>query len=326
MDTATEREVIVRLYAAATGEGSWTRALEALGAGLGARTVVLFSRAAGTRDATFLGGTGIGPEAESGYREYFCASETICRPWMLLSHEYSEDLSLHLAALRPHDDAAFGPDDHLALSALSPHLRYAAHLAARLEAASAVRNALLTVGDQLGRGLALLDATGRVLLASPVFERMCVANDGLAVRRGVFMPSRASEPAIARLVAAVLRGEPGGCVDVWRPSGRQPYSLLVSPVTHTLSAIGTGAARISLIVSDPAAPQGPSEGTLTRRYGLTPAESRMVACVVGGATVGATAGHLGISLNTARTHLKRAMAKAGVSRQAELVRLLLSSQ
>ena len=52
----------------------------------------------------------------------------------------------------------------------------------------------------------------------------------------------------------------------------------------------------------------------------------MVACVVGGATVGATADHLGISLNTARTHLKRAMAKAGVSRQAELVRLLLSSQ
>jgi DNA-binding CsgD family transcriptional regulator len=326
MHSVTEREIIVRLYAAACGEGSWSRALDAIGAGLSARTVVLFSRVSGSADATFLGGTGIGPEAAGTYLEYFCAGEAICQPWTLLSHQYGDDLSLHLAAFRLHDDAAFGAEDRLAISALSPHLRCAAQLAARLESATAVRDALLAVGDQLGRGLALLDASGHVLLTNSIFERLCAANDGLAVRRGIFMPSRVSASAVARLMAAVLRGESGGCVDVWRPSGCQPYSLLVSPVTHALSAIGTGAARLSLIVSDPAAPRGPSEEALSRRYGLTPAESRMAACVVGGATVGATADHLGISLNTARTHLKRAMAKAGVSRQAELVRLLLSSR
>ena len=260
MDTATEREVIVRLYAAATGDGSWSRALDALGAGLGARTVVLFSRASGSRDATFLGGTGIGPEAVGAYREYFCASETVCRPWMLLSHEYCDDLSLHLAALRPHDRAAFGPDDRLALSALSPHLRYAAHLAARLEAASALARRPAD-GGRSARPRAgaarrhRARASGQLALRADMCRQRRAGGPARRLRA-----ARASEPAIARLVAAVLRGEPGGCVDVWRPSGCQPYSLLVSPVTHTLSAIGTGAARLSLIVSDPAAPQGPSSG------------------------------------------------------------------
>jgi DNA-binding CsgD family transcriptional regulator len=45
--------------------------------------------------------------------------------------------------------------------------------------------------------------------------------------------------------------------------------------------------------------------------------------LVAGRTLAQTSRRLGIRPETARTHLKRVFSKTGVSRQAELVRLLL---
>jgi DNA-binding CsgD family transcriptional regulator len=58
-------------------------------------------------------------------------------------------------------------------------------------------------------------------------------------------------------------------------------------------------------------------------YGLSAAQLRLVVEIVGGLALPAAAEKLGISLNTARTHLGRIFAKTGVNNQAALVRWLL---
>jgi DNA-binding CsgD family transcriptional regulator len=58
-------------------------------------------------------------------------------------------------------------------------------------------------------------------------------------------------------------------------------------------------------------------------YGLSDAQMRLAQEIVGGLSLPATAERLGISLNTARTHLSRVFEKTGVSNQAALVRCLL---
>jgi DNA-binding CsgD family transcriptional regulator len=66
-------------------------------------------------------------------------------------------------------------------------------------------------------------------------------------------------------------------------------------------------------------------GTLRALYGLTRAESAVVAELVEGRSAEAIAARGGIGIETVRTHIKRSMAKMGVGRQAELVAQVLRS-
>ena len=61
----------------------------------------------------------------------------------------------------------------------------------------------------------------------------------------------------------------------------------------------------------------------TRRYRWTRSESDTAARIASGETVAAIAAARGVSVETVRSHLKAAKRKAGVSRQSDLVRLLL---
>ena len=361
MDATAERTAIARLYDAALGEGSWTHALEAIGRSVGAPTVVLFSEGVGTPSHRLIGGVGVSPDAlqacpysadpdvrmqdGAGLRPPDIVRVHDANPRAASSPARADDdrvrtdetrhslaitadggplHAVHLSAFRPRHREAFGASERETFAAIQPHLRQAIRMAARLEVTHGLQAALHALGEQLGRGVALLDAGGYVMFANALLDRFCNDNDGLARERGVLTTARASAPAFSRLVSDVLAGASGGSIDVIRPSGRPSYSLLVSPVPRTPSALGAATPRVAIIVGDPALSHGPSELALQQRYGLTRAESRMVTCLMTGATVSGAAAQLGISLNTARTHLKHAMAKTGVSRQADLVRLLLT--
>ncbi|WP_162895067.1 helix-turn-helix transcriptional regulator [Rhizobium terrae] len=66
----------------------------------------------------------------------------------------------------------------------------------------------------------------------------------------------------------------------------------------------------------------PDMRVLCGLFDLTPAEARVARGIAMAQTPETTAAALGISLETARSHLKRIMQKTGTSRQAELVLLL----
>ena len=59
-------------------------------------------------------------------------------------------------------------------------------------------------------------------------------------------------------------------------------------------------------------------------YGITPAQMRVARHIIDGHDMVAAAKHLGVSVNTARTHLQRMYDKTGVRTQPALVRALLS--
>jgi DNA-binding CsgD family transcriptional regulator len=59
-------------------------------------------------------------------------------------------------------------------------------------------------------------------------------------------------------------------------------------------------------------------------FGLSPVQSRVALAVSDGKSLVEVAADFGISLNTARTHLRRIFEKTGVSNQPALVAALLS--
>ena len=66
----------------------------------------------------------------------------------------------------------------------------------------------------------------------------------------------------------------------------------------------------------------PPEEALRAAFGLTAAEARLAAQLVGSGSLNAAADALGIAKETARNQLKAVFAKTGTHRQAELVALL----
>ena len=70
----------------------------------------------------------------------------------------------------------------------------------------------------------------------------------------------------------------------------------------------------------------PSAQALQSRFGLTRAEARVVQGLADGRSVKRIAEELDVSLETARTHAKRAMQKTDTHRQAELVSLVLQGE
>ena len=56
---------------------------------------------------------------------------------------------------------------------------------------------------------------------------------------------------------------------------------------------------------------------------LTPAETRLAIALFKGQSVETYAKEIGISINTARWHVKQIYAKTGVKRQSELIQMLL---
>lgn len=64
----------------------------------------------------------------------------------------------------------------------------------------------------------------------------------------------------------------------------------------------------------------PSIAGFSTAHGISQAESRLLASLVDGGSVGSHARDAGISINTARTHMRRLLEKTGASNQLDLLR------
>jgi DNA-binding CsgD family transcriptional regulator len=108
-----------------------------------------------------------------------------------------------------------------------------------------------------------------------------------------------------------------------RRSGmRRELSLTVAPVASSRPASGGRTAAV-VFITDPDRVPDRKARELEHLLELTPAEARLAKSLAEGKTISQFAEGARVSMNTARSHLKRIFAKTGVSRQAELVRLVL---
>jgi DNA-binding CsgD family transcriptional regulator len=152
-------------------------------------------------------------------------------------------------------------------------------------------------------------------------------------------PSRAFLQCLAWILEAVprARGLPDAKVQSERLGDRELELVLLPPPAppFAISYPETAARALArdlfrLPVSAIAPPRevadAPTTQSLEARFGLTRAEARVVKLLTEGRSMKALAEELGVSLETARTHAKRAMQKTDTHRQAELVSLVLQGR
>jgi DNA-binding CsgD family transcriptional regulator len=209
------------------------------------------------------------------------------------------------------------------LQELFEPLSNAAHLHAELRELGWKSAAAVRALDQLARGVIITDGHGRVIEMNRAAEQILRRDDGLTVRQGKLCAERVFEhDKLARLIALAANGKTPVAVRqmlVGRPGGRVPYVLTVVPLGVELAAYERPLAMI--LVADPDA-RSPSERDLTELFGLSPAESRLTVALLAGKTMREVAADSGVQITTLRTQLSSVLRKVGVSRQAELMRVL----
>lgn len=237
-----------------------------------------------------------------------------------------EVLALLSACERP-NGGVFGTDERRLVQHLLPHLQRALAIHQRISGLEHTAAAVEAAMDRLPFGVVLVDRTARVLVVNTQAQRLMAQRDGLSVRSGRLVAREAGatlQSAISRSIA-IARGElhdPPAAFAIQRAGARRPLQVLVAPIRTGRPELPIGIACAAVFIDDPdRAPKVPT-AMLRTFYSLTPAEARFAALLLTGCSVQDASAALEITLNTARTHLKRIFDKTGTSRQADLVRLL----
>jgi DNA-binding CsgD family transcriptional regulator len=176
--------------------------------------------------------------------------------------------------------------------------------------------------DQLNQGLALIDKGCRVSYANTLAKTICRETDGLSIRGDELIAT--AKPDSSRLSFALKRAVNGGegtSLRLDRPSQRRPLSVVISPLQLPAGYLTAPAALV--LISDPDRSAAPPRERLMQAYGLTVAEAGVAQLLLRGHSNAAIAERLHITVETARTHVRRLLAKTSTHRQSDLILVLL---
>ena len=175
-------------------------------------------------------------------------------------------------------------------------------------------------------GVLLLDKVGQVIALNHYVEELIGANDGLDVVAGRLQAAHSDEAIeLRRLVhEAVTTGE-GGAMLLSRPSDKRPITVVVASFRNTPTNYGRHSATAAMFVADPEFEVRGIAEALRSLYSLTHAEARLAEVLVNGHSLDQIADLLGITKETVRWQIKHVFAKTGTNRQADLIRLLLTT-
>jgi DNA-binding CsgD family transcriptional regulator len=210
-----------------------------------------------------------------------------------------------------------------------PHFRRAVLIGRLMDLKSAEAASFADAFDGLKASMFLVDASGRIVHANAAGHAMLHQADILRAAAGrLIVGDTAAQHALYDILIAAERGDAalGGKGIALPLTDRQgeTFSAHVLPLTsgaRRQSTLATRAAAAIFVHKAALSIESPPEA-LAKRYKLTPTELRVLLAVVevGGAPEVAQA--LGVADSTVKSHLKRVYEKTGVSRQADLVKLV----
>lgn len=247
-------------------------------------------------------------------------------------HVAPEGTVAQLSFYRPVGAEKFGSEETRFLERMAPHLGRAARLRFRLERHARPPSWTLELLDALPWGVILLDGKQRAVLVNREAERILAQADGLRFdRHGLFTDHLEDSHRLRSALARATRdyggnGWSGTDLRISRPSGAPALLLTIVPLgRRALDVMSAPLLRAAVHVVEPARRPVATTDRLRAFFGLTPAEAALAAALAAGRSLQEYADEAQVTCETARWRLKQVLAKTDTHRQAELVRLLLSS-
>lgn len=258
------------------------------------------------------------------YNDYFIPQDKVHALGTFLVKDGSH--TLLFSAQRGKCAGMFGEEQARLMGILAPHVTRAVQVHRQLTGLTLEKEWALGALDQLRMGVILTDSLGVPLFVNRAAEQMMTPGKGISLCQGrLALLASADTALLHKLIAGAARGAIGGDMRIALPKNRlEVLQCMVMPVSPEHSArlsIRPGSGCVAVFLSMPGSLQLPHK-RLATLYGLSMAESRLVAKLAAFASLDQAANDLGIAMGTARAQLASVFAKTGAKGQPELLMLM----
>ena len=229
----------------------------------------------------------------------------------------------------PMDTGGWSSAQVKSIRRLLPHIRHYVSTRHALAGAGALGASLGELLATTGSGVIQLDWRGRIVAANDRARSLLCTGDALFDEDGCLSARSPEDDAgLQRLLTRVLppdgRRGAAGSMTVRRPAALEPLRLHVHPVGGKETEYRAWPVAALMLVADRGSGTRIDPPLVAAALGLTPAEGRVAALLAEGRTVGEIASATGRKVSTIRTHVRHIFTKHGITRQVDLVRLVLS--
>ncbi len=210
---------------------------------------------------------------------------------------------------------------------LLPHIRQFVRVRQALTHTEALGASVTGLLDNSRLGIIHLDRHGRIVAANDRARDILRRGDGLSDRDGVLRARTPADQArLERLVADALPAAQAvsGSMLLRRTSVLPQFVVHVKPVSLRQPDFGTQRTAVLVLLVEPGNRPRIDPSLVATTLGLTPAESRIAVWLTEGRTVREIATATGRQESSIHWHLRQIYTKQAISRQADLVRLVLS--
>jgi len=246
------------------------------------------------------------------------------------------DSSAHKAVItfmRNEEAGAWEKGDIRVINEMVPHFKRALNIHTEFTRLRLQQDALLKGLDRLVIGIILYDFNAKTVYINPTAISIIESHPALDLIDNQLVLS--DEEANINFHETILNTAKIEPEDTWKQSiaigvkhadSVAPLPLLITPMhAHLLtSKLNHEGARVAVFLSDPNQQQPISAENLVSVYNLTPSEAQVAISIVNGQSIDEIAKNSCHSVHTIRCHLKATFKKMGVSRQSELIKLLLT--
>ena len=248
--------------------------------------------------------------------------------------EYSMFFQLNLedggqcsvSVMRPADSGPYTADDCTDFGRLIPHISRAATIHGVLRAAHAAQVGALALIEDIPIGMLVLQ-NERVFVANGAARALLNEAGPLQVTGDRLRGTTPQARSALNSAMQELTDHPDRTVGVSLGTETTGLTRVILRRLNVATAdlLSARPGVTALYLADSRQPLETPNEVLRRLFGLTEREAEVLASLLQGHRSDAIAKQLGIGPETVKTHLQHIMQAVGVSRQVDLVRLVLSS-
>ncbi|WP_109806330.1 helix-turn-helix transcriptional regulator [Sphingosinithalassobacter portus] len=225
----------------------------------------------------------------------------------------------------------FTAEHKVFMTRLRPHVAQALQLFSRIQRDESEIEILTDTLDRLTIATFILDGRGKLLRANNAATTMIDRNETFRLAQDRLkidgrVDARRFAEVIDQAIAARL-DEPGETfVRAFRCAepANEGRGVLIRSIRRERHVSVDASPAVVVYATDPA-PATSFEQLIATLFDLTPSEAGLAALLTQGFSLSEAAAEAGLTESTVRSYSKRIFAKMGVSRQAELIRLILRS-
>jgi len=238
-----------------------------------------------------------------------------------------------IAILREKEAGEWSDGELRVVDEVLPHLKRALNIYSEFTHLRLKQDALLKGLDRLVIGLILYDHNAQPVYINPTAKAIIEQHPALQMLNGdLFLTNPEDEKALRKTIVDTAHIDPDDswkqsvAIGITHPDVESPLPILVTPMhAHLITSdLDYDGAKVAVFLSDPNLQQPISVDNLVSVYSLTPSEAQVSISIANGHSIDEIASQSHHSTHTIRSQLKSVFRKTGVSRQSELIKLLLT--